>query len=705
MNNAGLPWFMRLTLPMALIGLLSAGAEVSATSISLTGGSLEIGTPVTVVENAAEHINFPFVKGWRDGVIWSWFTVGTQGSADQEVARLYSPDGGLTWQTPTFFYHSGFGPSDAAQLDDGRIVSIYGSQTVASFTQPLRYFVWNTSTTPYVEARPSITFPFQTTLRVHRSLVLMPDGRWIACAYGQRNGQFSYTSFTIVSSDQGQSWSYLSTIATPATNVDQSGPNETAMTLLADGTLLAFVRQGHGVLEPLLQSKSFDGGQTWSQPTVIDTKGGLNPEVIRLANNTLVASYGRRFDGVYLLADFTGTGDHWQQVRVYDGVGSEYTSLFESKPNQAMLYYDVSGYGSRNLSPGSGPNRLVYSFALATRISSWGGDRDGNWSQASNWNPDTVPNTMGDVANFGTIITAARSVTLDAPQTVGGISFDNLNCYTINGSSTLTIDATVGNGTINVSRGSHTISAPLVLADSAAVSVAAGQTLSMQHVRGAGLTLSSGAMKMIAGPTPNAPSGTSKITSLNIAVGATLDLSNNSLIVDYTAVGTLVGDIRQMLQSGKLTTNSAGGKLGYADNAVTGLATFSGQVVDSTSLLIKFTYGGDANLDGQVDISDLGALATAWQTSNVWTGGDFDYSGFVDISDLGILATNWQLGVDAPLSPSLDDALASLGLSGVSIPEPTTIVLLALCLAGVSTRRHRRSAPRRRGRRDVSVTT
>ena len=88
---------------------------------------------------------------------------------------------------------------------------------------------------------------------------------------------------------------------------------------------------------------------------------------------------------------------------------------------------------------------------------------------------------------------------------------------------------------------------------------------------------------------------------------------------------------------------------------------------------------GDANLDGQVDVSDLGLLATNWQTSSDWTGGDFDFSGFVDISDLGILASNWQRGVASPLGPeSFDTVLAAMGLSGVVVPEPASVGILGL---------------------------
>ncbi len=339
---------------------------------------------------------------------------------------------------------------------------------------------------------------------------------------------------------------------------------------------------------------------------------------------------------------------------------------------------------------GLDPSLADFAFANFTIVpvaGAWNVNADGNWSAAGNWSGG-VPNAAGAVANFGTILTSGRTVTVDSPQTVGQINFSSPVAYTIAGASTLTLDGGSGSTSINVTAGSHTISAPVVLAKDTTVAVAAGQMLSLQHVRGAGLNVASGTVKMIANAAPNSVNGTSKVSGLSVASGASLDLTNNSLIVDYTSVGSLVNDTRLMLQSGKLTTSSTGGKIGYADNALTGLATFSGQVVDSSSILIKFTYGGDANLDGQVDISDLGALATAWQTSGVWTGGDFDYSGFVDISDLGILATNWQLGVGAPLGPSFDETLASVGLGSVSVPEPAPIsVLLALAVPVAARRR------------------
>ncbi len=86
--------------------------------------------------------------------------------------------------------------------------------------------------------------------------------------------------------------------------------------------------------------------------------------------------------------------------------------------------------------------------------------------------------------------------------------------------------------------------------------------------------------------------------------------------------------------------------------------------------------GGDASLDGFVDISDLGILATNWQTAGTWSKGDFNLDGFIDISDLGILATYWQTGVGTASGQSVDEALRSLGVAGVTVPEPTSMTVL-----------------------------
>ena len=76
---------------------------------------------------------------------------------------------------------------------------------------------------------------------------------------------------------------------------------------------------------------------------------------------------------------------------------------------------------------------------------------------------------------------------------------------------------------------------------------------------------------------------------------------------------------------------------------------------------------GDADLNGQINASDLNALGSNWQgRPNRWSGGDFDANGIVDANDLNFVGLRWQSEI--PLA------------AAVPIPEPSMVKLLALCL-------------------------
>ena len=59
---------------------------------------------------------------------------------------------------------------------------------------------------------------------------------------------------------------------------------------------------------------------------------------------------------------------------------------------------------------------------------------------------------------------------------------------------------------------------------------------------------------------------------------------------------------------------------------------------------IHHAMGGDANLDGKVDISDMAILGTYYGTMSgmTWGNGDFSGDGAVDVSDNAILGTNYD---------------------------------------------------------------
>lgn len=104
----------------------------------------------------------------------------------------------------------------------------------------------------------------------------------------------------------------------------------------------------------------------------------------------------------------------------------------------------------------------------------------------------------------------------------------------------------------------------------------------------------------------------------------------------------------------------------------------------ATAVHILGTLAGDANLDGSVNVGDLGALASGWNTAGTWAQGDFDFSGAVDVGDLGILASNWN-----SITPSTALSMPVYGAL-TAVPEAGTLLLLGLAAPALLVRRRSR---------------
>jgi hypothetical protein len=324
----------------------------------------------------------------------------------------------------------------------------------------------------------------------------------------------------------------------------------------------------------------------------------------------------------------------------------------------------------------------IFDNVTVSRISRWTADGDLLWTTGGNWSVAPV-NGSDSVVYFGGVISTARTVGLPLTQTVGQFVLDSTVPYTFSGPGSLGLSATSGKALLEARRGSHTIGAVLVFNSNTRIEVTrAGDTLAltadpiapgsislsktgegvlqMTRVRVASLNLQGGTLRIASRPVDNTPSATSLVQSLSIpgmpnAPQGCIDLTNQSLIVDYSTTFSSSA-LRQWLRIGLLggkgvltSSLSASKRLGYFDNTSNLYTTFAGLPVDSTSMLIGFTYAGDANLDGKVNLLDLIALATHWQVGGFWYQGDFNYDGMVNAEDLGLLATNWQAGVNDPL--------------------------------------------------------
>jgi hypothetical protein len=470
-------------------------------------------------------------------------------------------------------------------------------------------------------------------------------------------------------------------------------------------------------------------GSTGDLTTVklIDPPNGLLNNVSMTLEAT--ASDGGAGSGGYLMYIMVNQAQTaaWGPIQIQ--VISEYGSIGGALPNPWSQYDNVA------LTP-----------AVDFVAQKWKTNGSGSWSDNANWTGRN-PNELGAIASFTDGITAPATVTVDSARTLAQINFANASSYTLAGTATITLDVTAdgfgsaqGVPEIAVLSGSHTISAPISLPRSTILNVdtassvltlsndiTSAATISLtkvgagrvdvKNVRVGELKIDVGTVRVLQTGTANSAASTSRVATLTIAGGpaaptATLDLGNNSMVIDYSG-NTIIDDVRQLLRSGYnsgawngtgINSSRAGlptgdpahaTAIGYLEGSTIAGGTFAGQTVDADSIALKYTYAGDANLDGLVDVADLGALATAWQTSGLWASGDFDYNGTIDVNDLGILATNWQAGVGAPLTPTdghpwaFTDALAAIGLGGASVPEPTTALLMVL--GPLALRRRRRT--------------
>jgi hypothetical protein len=208
------------------------------------------------------------------------------------------------------------------------------------------------------------------------------------------------------------------------------------------------------------------------------------------------------------------------------------------------------------------------------------------------------------------------------------------------------------------------------------LSVAAGKTLTALRIRQNAL-IADGSLSILAG---RSTQNTSVVKSLDLHAGAHLDLADNDLLIDYTGASPLL-TLRSQIISGTIASSVAAvdstKAIGYGDTAALGAGTFSGQSLDASSIVLRFTNRGDANLDGVVGSTDFNLLAAGYgiAANALWTQGDFNFDSKVNTLDFNLLSGNFGAIVSAPNLGSV-------------IPEPTS--LMAIGFAGLLLRRSKR---------------
>jgi autotransporter-associated beta strand protein len=377
------------------------------------------------------------------------------------------------------------------------------------------------------------------------------------------------------------------------------------------------------------------------------------------------------------------------------------------------------------------PNSTTKASPQALTFNNTGGTGDGvTWDTLQqNWNNGTGPTTFssanGDYVSFNDANNGHYNVSIPATVTPGSTTFNNsAGNYVVSGAGG------IGGSGIFYKFGTGTLTLNTVNTYTGPTNIAGGTVI--LGVNGA---LPAGTILQIYG------TGTSVIArslgtayalqlgELGISDGDTLDLTNNDLIVQTATLSSISSLVGLGYNGGAwngttgIISSAAGAKhplmaLGtilndngqgtstplYGAGGTLG-STFGGAVPLDGDILVKYTYYGDANLDGKVDGSDYSlidnALAAnqAYLTSNPtgttlpytgWFNGDFNYDGVIDGSDYTLIdnAFNSQ---GAVISAAVAGETAQIAGQSTAVPEPTAGLLGMASLAFL--RRRRRSGP------------
>ncbi len=347
--------------------------------------------------------------------------------------------------------------------------------------------------------------------------------------------------------------------------------------------------------------------------------------------------------------------------------------------------------------PGAGDDSLTVNFANGSPVPGTGLTYDGGAAATSAGNTLVI---NGSTANDTATVTAQQTVFDSSTINVFDIASETINgnggtdATTLNaalatgqalavnggvGTSTLTIKATLPSsgagytfnagtasgdvGVLNVNTGTYalagdpaTTSANLTVNANSGGTVtfaaaAAGAGVNQRHLTA--LNVASGGAVTVAAPPTHADRALLVTNTLSVGSTGRLDLAGNDLVVQAGNVTTITALAATAYVGGAWTGYGLTSSAAAADTTHTtavGVIANSASLYNSTNLfdgvlapaaaavLVRYTYYGDANLDGVVNLADYTRIDGGFIAAGTgWANGDFNYDGVVDGSDYTLI--------------------------------------------------------------------
>jgi O-glycosyl hydrolase len=185
-----------------------------------------------------------------------------------------------------------------------------------------------------------------------------------------------------------------------------------------------------------------------------------------------------------------------------------------------------------------------------------------------------------------------------------------------------------------------------------------------------------------------------QLSGLAIDSTSTLDLRDKALIVRGGDIGSWDGSaytgITRLVASGRnggawngsgiLTSVPSPGSqlttLAVATAGSVAKTTFAGVSVSATDVLVMYTYGGDGNLDGQINILDYVRIDQGIASGLAgWDNGDFSYDGSVNILDYAQVIDSNIGNQNGFVFPSASGVAGAASIASAAINDPLALQL------------------------------